>query len=184
MTLIVRHSPELFKHLSEFQVDGATVSELLFEGGRLAYPGRKELENDLGIVEPYTLEHEARIIEGLSRKSMASIRILSSHLTKVTEVDPTLELLWASHAAWSRQGISLDRLVAALVMVQFLVDESETGLFTVIEQLMRDALYEASMTLVRELQAAGFPPSGLALEELCDGAPPAAVGLGLVDIDW
>ena len=29
-----------------------------------------------------------------------------------------------------------------------------------------------------------FPPSSDALEELFDGAPPACIGLGMVDIDW
>jgi hypothetical protein len=37
---------------------------------------------------------------------------------------------------------------------------------------------------VTGLQAEGFPPSSSALEEICDGAVPACVGLGLVDIDW
>lgn len=42
--ITVRTNLSLLEHLSTFEVDGGTVASLLFEGGRLSYPGRKEIE--------------------------------------------------------------------------------------------------------------------------------------------
>lgn len=166
----VRTNPELRKHLETFEVDGATVDSLLFEGGRLSYPGRKEIEYQLGYVEPYTLDLEARVIEGIAPKMAAAIRVLADG-AKGMVFDPTLELLWAAHSSW-RGGISLDRLVAALVMVEFALDG----------RTLDPDLERAAEILVKGLHTIGFPPTEAGLEELFDGAPPACVGLGLVDL--
>jgi len=175
--ITVKHSPTLKDWLSTCIVDGGTVDSLLFDGGRLSYPGRQEIEVQLGMAEPYTLDHEARTIEGLSRKVQASIRLLSAHATRLYgDSDHTLHLLWEAHMLYPRplgEGPSLDRLIAALVMVQ---------MATTVE-VDADIDY-ASVVLITALHAEGFSPSSAAIEELCDGAPPASVGLGLVDIDW
>lgn len=177
MAVVVRTNLELLEHLRSFQQDGATVESLLFEGGRLSYPGRREIEYQLGYVEPYTLELEARVIEGLPPRMIAAIRVLAQFARTIpnddwsTEIDPTLELLWLSHEAWDRNGISLDRLVAALVGVNFAMNNKQD-----------DVIEDAAAILVRGMHSLGFPPTHEGLEELFDGAPPAAVGLGLVDL--
>jgi hypothetical protein len=172
MTLVIRHSPELQQHLETFEVDGATVAAVLFDGGRLSYPGRKEIEYQLGHTEPYTLELESRTIEGLSSRAMAATRIMAQIAGEQAE-DPTLDFLWTAHSSWASREISLDRLVAALVGVQLAIDGGHGP----------EAEYAAQI-LVWELASMGFFPSSESLEEICDGAPPACVGLGLVDIDW
>lgn len=169
----VRTNLELLEHLKSFTQDGATVESLLFEGGRLSYPGRKEIEYQLGYVEPYTLELEARVLEGLSPRVAAAIRILADEAQGLAMIDPTLELLWAAHGAW-RGGISLDRLVAALVMVEYATDDRSV--------LFSDDVTRAAELLVQGLHSMGFPPNQHSLEELFDGAAPACVGLGLVDL--
>lgn len=187
----VRHSPKLQQHLETFQHDGATVASSLFDGDRLSYPGRREIEYETGEPEPYTLWHESRVIDGLPENVQAAVRVLSKTLRRWLQLsgdlDPTLELLWASHEAYiagpTRGGgeISLDRLVAALAMVQALHDR-DPSLDQVDDFVV--ALEDAALLLVTGLEAWGFFPSSEALEELFDGAPPACVGLGLVDIDW
>lgn len=171
--ITVRTNVELMQHLSTFVHDGATVDSLLFEGGRLSYPGRKEIEYQLGYVEPYTLELEARVIEGLPKKLAAAIRILSAAASQLALDDPTLELLWKAHGSWSG-GISLDRFVAALVVVEYATDDRNC---TVNEDVVM-----AAEALIIGLHSLGFPPTELGLEELFDGAPPACVGLGLVEL--
>lgn len=172
--IAVRTNPSLLSHLQTFEVDGATVDSLLFEGGRLAYPGRKEIEYELGYADPYTLAMEARVIEGLSKRANAAIRLLAreadDHLLFSME-DSTLELLWRSHGSWTK-GISLDRLVAALVMVEYALDG----------RTLNADVERAAEILVTELHRAGFPPTRVGLEELFDGAAPACVGLGLVEL--
>jgi hypothetical protein len=176
LKLTVRQSPTLLEHLRTYQVDGATVESALFAGGRLQYPGRKEIEQELGYSDPYTLELESRVIDGFFQSISASIRFLSAEATAgLRGVDDTLDLLWGSHAAYPRrinEGPSLDRLVAALVMVE----EARSG-----RQAGADIEY-ASAVLVRGLTAAGFPAGRRALEEICADAPPACVGLGMVEI--
>lgn len=175
--LTVRTNLELLAHLRQFEHDGATVESLLFEGGRLAYPGRKEIEYQLGYTEPYTLELEARVLEGLSPRMTASIRVLSRLARSMPnddwsdQIDPTLELLWLAHEAWDRNGISLDRLVAALCGVSFAMNNKQD-----------DVIEEACAVLIKGLHQLGFPPSHEGLEELFDGAEPACVGLGLVQL--
>ncbi len=170
--ITVRTNVELMQHLTTFVHDGATVDSLLFEGGRLSYPGRKEIEYQLGYVEPYTLDLEARVIEGLPKKMAAAIRILADGMQYIVgDSEPTLEMLWAAHSSW-RNGISLDRLVAALTMVE-----------TIIENDTRNTdLIAAADILLTGLWMLGFPPTEAGLEELFDGAPPACVGLGLVEL--
>jgi hypothetical protein len=170
--ITVRTNKELLEHLRTHQIDGGTVEALLFEGGRLSYPGRKEIEYQLGYTEPYTLDFEARVIEGISPRLASVIRFLADHATAGAS-DPTLELLWQAHASW-REGISLDRLVAALVCVEMARDDRAA--------LFNDDVINAAEMLVRGLHSIGFPPTELGLEELFDGAPPACVGLGLVDL--
>lgn len=181
MTLTVRQSPELQIHLATFEVDGTTVADSLFEGGRLSYPARRELENALSMIEPYTLELEARVIEGFSRPVEDAIRHLAKWVHEISSatggLDLTLELLWSAHEAWESNGISPDRLVAALVGIHALTN--------IPADLPQDVeLNRAALAVVQALQAEGFPPSSDALEELFDGAPPASVGLCLIDIDW
>ncbi len=180
MTFIVRQSSELLDHLRTFEVDGSTVEGALFEGGRLHYPERRRMEHDLGFIEPYMLEHEARVIDGMGTRWNAACIFLARVASKRhAERDATLALLWGSHAAFqSKQACppSLDRLVAALVTVEEALGIQVGG--------APPGLVLACTTLVAGLQAEGFPPSGLALEEICDGAVPACVGLDLVDIDW
>ena len=175
--ITVRLSSTLRHHLETYEVDAATVASVLFDGGRFSYPGRKEMEYELAYTEPYTLDHESRVIEGLPRKVTAAIRLLSHEATKRFKGDPTLDMLWEAHEAYPRpekEGPSLDRFVAALVMMQHAMDE----------RTFDDDIELACTALISGLQAEGFPPSSESLEELFDGAPPACVGLGLVDIDW
>lgn len=166
--------PELMAHLQVYEVDGATVSSVLFRDGRLWYPGRWDVEDHLGSVDPYTLAHEARIVVGLGPRLDACIRLLAREATvRHADEDPTLELLWQSHGALvSPQGTSLDRLVAALVSVQ----ELTVGLW------WDEAAVEAAIHLVAGLHALGFPPNRKGLEEIFDGAEPACVGLGMVEL--
>lgn len=175
--IVVRPNLKLMEHLRTFEYDGATVDSLLFEGGRLAYPGRKEIEHKLGYIEPYTLELEARVIEGLPKKMSAAIRLLSREAVSTPgplaedHLDPTLELLWMAHGAWNDE-VSLDRLVAALVMVEYATRVGP----------LDPNVEMAAEVLVRGLHALGFPPTHEGLEELFDGAPPACIGLGLVEL--
>jgi hypothetical protein len=179
--ITVRQSPELLEHLRTHAVDEATVRDALFEGGRLHYPERKRLEHTLGFIEPYMLEHEARLIEGMDARWNAACIFLARIATRRHgDSDPTLGLLWESHAAFHAGNPagppSLDRLVAALVTVREAMGLAIEG--------APSGLVLAVTALVTGLQAEGFPPSSSALEEICDGAVPACVGLGLVDIDW
>lgn len=166
--------PVLLTHLSTFEHDGTTVAGALFSDGRLQYPGRWDVEDHLGDLEPYTLSHEARVVTGLGVKAEAAIRLLSREATRRhVHVDPTLDLLWTVHGSLpSPQGTSLDRLVAALVSIQELTE----GLW------WDDAAQEAAIVLVAGLHSLGFPPNRAGLEELFDGADPACVGLGLVEL--
>lgn len=194
MTITVRHSAKLQAHLETFEVDGTTVADAFFEGGRLAYPGRKDIEQQLGHTEPYTIEHEARVIDGLPVHVQAAIRVLSRTLQRWVQktdgyTDPSLDVLWEAHASYiatpDRGGgeISLDRLVAALTMVKELLISVESDPIMEKDPYIA-ALGEAAMALIAGLESLGFPPSSESLEELFDGAPPACVGLGMIDIDW
>ncbi len=180
----VRHSQELATHLRSFDVDGSTVESSLFEGGRLSYPERRRLEYELGFVESYLFEHEARVLIGMPTQWNAACRFLARLATRRTsDIDPTLDLLWVSHDAFahlSREAgpPALDRLIAALVTVH-----DAMGIRSSPGQPVC-TMVRACEIVVRGLQSEGFPPSGLALEEICDGAVPACVGLGIVDIDW
>lgn len=164
----------LLAHLQTWQHDGATVASSLFADGRLSYPGRDYVEEQLGAPDPYTLAHEARVIRGLGARAEAAVRILSWEANRRhASDDPTLELLWLAHeSAGPLEGISPDRLVAALVSVQELTSghwwDMEAGC--------------AAQVLVEDLTALGFPPTQEGLEELFDGAEPACVGLGLVQL--
>lgn len=177
MTLIVRTDPKLLEHLRFFAVDGCTVGGSLFDGSnRLTYPGRNELERELKFVEPYTLEHEARVVIGMPRQLEDAIRTLANNVWyMVPDVEPTLELLWAAHSAWSQNGISLDRIVAAQVTLQAVVSSGDRA--DVPEQM-----YDASMEFIEGMRKLGFPLRREALEELFDGADPACIGLGLVEL--
>jgi hypothetical protein len=167
-------SQALLDHLQTWDHDGATVSSALFGDGRLVYPGRDHVEHQMGAPDPYTLAHEARVIVGLGARAEAAIRLLAWEANRRhSNDDPTLELLWLSHeSARSLEGPSPDRLVAALVSVQELSSgawwDPEAGV--------------AAQVLVEELTRLGFPPSHEGLEELFDGAEPACVGLGLVQL--
>lgn len=172
--IVVRVNDSLLKHLMDFEFDGAKVDSLLFEGGRLSYPGRKEIEYQLGYIEPYTIDLEARVIDGLPKKMVAAIRLLSREAMSrrwLKDIDPTLELLWAAHGSW-HDGVSLDRLVSALVMVDYAMNE----------KTFDSDIEMACEVLVRGMHGIGFPPTLAGLEEIFDGAPPACVGLGLVDL--
>lgn len=166
--------PTLFDHLQTWSHDGATVASALFQDGRIYYPGRWDVENHIGDVDPYTLGHEARVVVGLGPKAEAAIRLLSREVTRRhAEEDGTLELLWLSHeSAGPLLGASLDRLVAALVAVH----ELTVGIWWDQEAAV------AAEVLVAEMTNAGFPPTRESMEELMDGAEPACVGLGLVEL--
>jgi hypothetical protein len=175
LTLTISHSPPLEKHLSEFEVDGATVASVLFADGRLMYPGRHDVEQTMQAADPYTLWHEARVVGGLFGSISKAVWDLALAAGELPDLDPTLDLLWRSHAAAQAllsSGPSLDRLVAALVMVESL-RRSGRG---------PRALDDSAIVLVRAMAAAGFPASATSLEEIWDGAAPACVGLGLVEI--
>ena len=180
----VHHSDALMLHLETFEDDGATVASLLFDGGRLSYPERQHMEYQLGFSEPYTLYHEARVMTGMGPQWNAACRFLARLATrKSAGHDPTLDLLWTAHDAFSHlsnpaEDPALDRLIAALVTIhdaRKLERRDGTGAGT---------LVRAGEILIRGLHSQGFPPSSAALEELCDGAMPACVGLGMIDIDW
>lgn len=176
MVILIRQSDRLLEHLRTYEVDGATIESLLFEGGRLNYPGRQRIEQQLGFADPYTIEMEARTIDGLFQSISTSIRFLAREASrKFHGHDPTLDLLWEVHDAyprWGFEGPSLDRLVAALVMVQHVLENDSDD---------EDVKYACGV-LVNGLTAVGFPPSERALEEIWDGAAPACVGLGLVSV--
>lgn len=182
--MIVRSSPELLVHLSTHEVDGTTVGAALFEGGRLHYPERRRLEYELGFTEPYTLEHEARVIDGMdTRWNSACVFLARVASRRHGESDPTLTLLWECHTAFAMVNVgaapALDRLIAALVTVN--------DAMGITRDRGRDwprSLVDAVTTLLVGLQTVGLPPSSIGMEEICDGAPPACVGLGLVDVDW
>lgn len=175
LSLRVTHSPKLMEHLAKFEVDGTTVEATLFADGRLMYPGRHDIEQTMKAPEPYTMWHEARVIEGLFESISTAIWKLSAFVSSADDLDPTLEVLWRSHA--NSEGLRIppspDRLVAAMVAIEKLKDSRRPS---------GDHLDEAAYVLVRGFAAAGFPLSANALEEIWDGAAPACVGLGLVDI--
>lgn len=188
MTIVVRHSPDLQTHLETFEVDGTTVAATLFHGGRLAYPGRKDLEQSLGYTEPYTIQHESRVIEGLPRNVRDAVLKLAEAAQHISELDPTLELLWEAHSSWRAHkarvdAVSGDRLVTALAIIQLLTLESDLGAYFD-ETYDTKSLASAATKLLTYMHSVGLPPSSESLEEIFDGAPPASVGLGLVDIDW
>ena len=79
--------------------------------------------------------------------------------------------------------MSGDRLIAALVAINFLAD-GELLDHVSYRAGCYDELENDSVRLVKYMESQGFPPSSEALEEIFDGAPPASVGLNLVDIDW
>lgn len=167
-------SDKLLAHLQTWDHDGTTVASSLFPDGRLTYPGRDYVEEQMDAEEPYTLAHEARVIVGLGLRAEAAIRLLSWEATRRHAADDsTLELLWLSHeSAGPLEGPSPDRLVAALVSVQ----ELTRGHWWDLEAAA------AAQVLVEELNRLGFPPTAEGLEELFDGAEPACVGLGLVEL--
>lgn len=166
------HSQELQEHLETHIHDGTTVAASLFEGGRLAYPERKRLEYELNFVEPYTLDLEARVIVGLPKPIAACVRYLARVATENHRGhDETLDLLWDAHSSWGGTDPSLDRLAAALVAI---ADQSKSEKNELVER--------AALALVAYLHSQGFPPNERGLEELWDGAPPACVGLGMVDL--
>lgn len=169
----VRTSLALLHHLRTYEEDGSTVASALFDGGRLSYPGRKDIEYEFSIIEPYTLELEARVIEGLPVKFRGSISFLARVATEAHRgLDPTLDLLWAAHSSFRGEGVALDRLVAALVTVQ---DIKTHGI--------EDAIAcEASLRLIAGMHSLGLPPTHIGLEEIFDGADPACLGLGLVEL--
>ena len=175
LSLRVTHSPRLMEHLSKFEVDGTTVEASLFADGRLTYPGRHDIEQTMLAPEPYTLWHEARVIEGLFESISSAIWKLSALVSSADDLDPTLEVLWRSHSNAEQLKVppSLDRLVAAMVAVEKLKSSRQPS---------GDPMGEAAYVMVRGFAAAGFPLSAAAMEELWDGAAPACVGLGLVDI--
>lgn len=176
MTIVIRQSETLLHHLRTFEVDGATIDSALFEGGRLNFPGRQQNEQQLGFADPYTIEMEARTIDGFFQSISTSISFLAREATKLFRgEDPTLDLIWEVHDAYVRQGgegPSLDRLVAALVMVQHVLDNDTDD---------EDVKY-ACAVMINGLTAVGFPPTERSLEEIWDGAAPACVGLNLVTI--
>lgn len=184
----VRTNPELLEHLRQFSQDGTNMAEVIFEGGRLAYPGRKDLEYELGYSDPYTLELEARVIEGMPARWNAAVRFLARLATDQNVDEPTLSLIWSAHNSYmypsgysdSAVGVgkapSLDRLVAALVSIE----KYESLLAT--EHLVLSVIPEAAEVVVKGLHSVGLPPTIEGLEELFDGAPPACVGLGLVEL--
>lgn len=172
MAIRIRTSEGLLEHLKTYQYDGANVGSLLFEGGRLSYPGRRRFEFEMGYSEPYTLELEARVIIDLPRRLEAAIRILARAANRLETIDPTLELLWYTHSVWMRNGISLDRIVAALVTVQYHIDSSFED----------DEIEDAASTMIAMMHAIGLPPRRETFEEIFDGAPPACVGLGMIDL--
>ena len=181
MTITLKVSSTLLSHLMTYEVDGGSVGTLLFEaGGRLSYPGRADLERLMGYPEPYTLEHECRTVQGLSKKTASAIRFLAGAATlKFKGFDPTLDMLWGVHDAYSpeeREGPSVDRVVAALVMVEHVSSEHQVLL------AVSNDVYLAALLLVQGMHAAGFPPTQAGLESLFDGAEPACCGLGLVEI--
>ena len=173
----IRTSPGLLAHLRKHEHDGSTVATVLFGGGRLHYPGRQHVEMQLGHADPYTLELEARVIDGFDKRTAASIRFLSRLATdRVLNdelIDPTLQLLWDAHASYRGEPTSpsLDRLVAALVEIQ-------ANLLVPFPKEIGDG----ADVLISGLHAFGFPPTRAGLEELFDGAPPASVGLGIVEL--
>lgn len=175
LRLTVRQSPTLLEHLKSHEIDGATVAGVLFEGGRLQYPGRQQVEQLLQESDPYTLELESRVVDGFYSSIEAAIRFLAKEATAcVAFEEPTLDLLWGSHNAYRpppREGPSLDRLIAALCMVErarSIGDDREVD--------------HAAAILIRGLNSAGFPASVAALDEIWEDAPPACVGLGIVRI--
>lgn len=187
MSISVRTSVPLLEHLGSFEHDGGTVAAVLFEGGRLSYPARREIEHMLGYTDPYTLELEARVIEGMSSQWNAAVRFLARLATEQHRGDPTLDLLWGAHHSFmypegtgrptkgAGQAPSIDRLVAALVTVQKYQDLLAGG-----EHLVLGVIIEAAEVMVQGLHAEGLPPTMAGLEELFDGADPACVALGLV----
>lgn len=166
-------------HLTTHKVDGATVAEVLFEGGRLAYPGRKDIEYQLKMVEPYGLEQESRVIDGLPRNVCAAVKYLALVATEAhSDLDATLELLWRSHSAHAvairEEGPALDRLVAALVTIQDFREHQLMDLAPAVER--------ASELVIAHFHQIGFPMTAASLEEIFDGAEPACLGLSLVEL--
>lgn len=167
-------NPKLLQLLIEGGVDR------LFQGSRLSYPGRADLEAEMGAPDPYTMAHEARTIRGIPIALVAGARHLARQellLARQGDEDPRLLMLWSVHDefsyGWAQKGeLSLDRLVAALVAVERMRGShgvSAVGL-------------EAAEALLLGLHSLGLPPTHQGLEELFDGAFPACVGLGIVEI--
>lgn len=173
--IAIRTSLVLLEHLRSHELDGATVASALFDGGRLSYPGRKDIEHQLGYTEPYTLELEARVIEGMPPRTVASVRYLAYIATEAHRgFDLTLDLLWGTHHAYHnrKEGPSLDRLVAALVAIEDLR----------LHDISDEAASVAASRVILHLHTIGLPPTKEGLEELFDGADPACVGLGMVQL--
>lgn len=178
--ITVRKSLALYEHLMKYTVDGATVGTLLFDdGGRLSWPGRKELEYQLAYVEPYDLSLEARVIDGLPKATAASIRFLARVATEAHKWhDSTLDLLWVSHMEYAAfappgEGPALDRIVAALVAIHDARDND----------LMQNPLIsKAAETFITGMNWIGLPMNQAGLEEIFDAAEPACLGLGLVEL--
>lgn len=154
------------------------AERLSFQGGRLSYPGRKDLEAEMGGLDPYTISHEARTAKGLPIDLTAAVRFLARQVTLAFgESDPRLGLLWGVHDEFSyglaEPGeVSLDRFVGALVGVE----QVRRGHGVTPESL------EAAEVVLMGMHSLGLPPTHLGLEELFDGAFPACVGLGIVEI--
>lgn len=171
--ITVAVSLELLQHLKTFEHDGTTVAASFFEGGRLSYAGRNEMEFQLKYVEPYTLEHEARVIAGLPNDVCAAIRLLANSAPIFIDgIDESLDVLWSCHSAWSKNGISFDRLVAAMVTTQIIMSSDVEG----------SLLEDATIAFIEGMRKVGFPLTKEMFEELCDGAEPACVALGMVEI--
>lgn len=177
----IRTSKKLLEHLKEYEFDGSTVETALFSGGRLQYPGRNDIEQQLGFADPYTLELEARVIEGMHYKAAASVRFLSRLATESiaddNSVDQTLQFIWAAHDSykWEWHNPSLDRLVAALVYIEMVKDKKQVG-------FVPSIVSDAAVSLVKYMHSIGLPLTREGLEEIFDGAAPACVGLGFVEI--
>jgi hypothetical protein len=179
----VHSSPALLRHLQTYEVDGTTVEDSLFIGGRLSYPGRQDIEYQLADTDPYTIMHEARVIEGLPRATIAAIKYLAGVATEAHRgIDLTLDLLWTVHGEYSNrnEGPSLDRLIAALVTIQDFKDEDL--LVGTHKNIAQTIVFKAAEEIVGTFHRIGFPLSSVGLEELFDGADPACLGLGLVEL--
>ncbi len=178
--ITVSVSRPLLDHLVSYRFSGRTVCETFFMGDRLSYPGRSSLEQELGHTDPYLFSHEARVLSPIGPS--ACIWILAGLATDRTSgEDGDLDLLWRAHRAHRvpGEGPSLDRLVASLVAVRALHDSLwEPGS----DDDIWDVFEDAAERLVGWMHSVGLPPTHEGIEEICDGAYPACVGLGLIDL--